>query len=46
MHFAALSNVGEASRAPGIYWRNNVLGSMTLLDAMVAAGLAPTGPRQ
>lgn len=27
MHFAALSQVGEASREPGRYWRNNVLGS-------------------
>ena len=38
MHFAALSNVGEASAKPGLYWRNNVGGSMSLLDAMVGAG--------
>jgi len=38
MHFAALSNVGEASREPGLYWRNNVGGSMGLLDAMARAG--------
>ncbi|SOH95442.1 UDP-glucose 4-epimerase [Monaibacterium marinum] len=38
MHFAALSNVGEASREPGLYWRNNVGGSMGLLDAMAKAG--------
>lgn len=37
MHFAALSNVGEATGAPGLYWRNNVGGSMNLLDAMVRA---------
>ncbi|HEU0221802.1 MAG TPA: UDP-glucose 4-epimerase GalE [Paracoccaceae bacterium] len=39
LHFAALSNVGEATREPGRYWHNNVLGSMTLLDAMAAAGV-------
>lgn len=37
MHFAALSQVGEATREPGRYWRNNVLGSLNLLEAMVAA---------
>lgn len=39
MHFAALSDVGQSMREPGLYWRNNVLGSMTLLDAAVAAGI-------
>ena len=38
MHFAALSNVGEATDQPGLYWRNNVGGSMNLLDAMIGAG--------
>lgn len=38
MHFAALSQVGEASRDPGLYWRNNVGGSLNLTEAMVAAG--------
>lgn len=38
MHFAALSQVGEAMREPGLYWRNNVLGSLTLAEAAVAAG--------
>ena len=37
MHFAALSQVGEATREPGRYWRNNVLGSLNLVEAMVAA---------
>lgn len=37
MHFAALSQVGEAEREPGLYWRNNVLGSLNLVEAMVAA---------
>lgn len=39
MHFAALSNVGEASRDPGRYWRNNVLGSLNLIEAMLSAGV-------
>jgi len=37
MHFAAFSLVGEASADPGKYWRNNVLGSLTLIEAAVAA---------
>ncbi len=38
MHFAALSQVGEAMSEPGLYWRNNVQGSLTLMEAAVAAG--------
>lgn len=38
LHFAALSQVGEATRTPGRYWRNNVLGSLNLCEAMLAAG--------
>ncbi len=38
MHFAALSQVGEAMSQPGRYWRNNVLGSLTLIEAAAAAG--------
>ncbi|MHC0052097.1 UDP-glucose 4-epimerase GalE [Actibacterium sp. D379-3] len=38
MHFAAFSQVGEAMRMPGKYWRNNVCGSLTLIEAAVAAG--------
>jgi UDP-glucose 4-epimerase len=38
MHFAALSQVGEAMSDPGRYWRNNVCGSLTLIEAAVAAG--------
>ena len=37
MHFAALSQVGEATRDPGRYWRNNLGGSLNLIEAMVAA---------
>ncbi|MEO0390674.1 MAG: UDP-glucose 4-epimerase GalE [Pseudomonadota bacterium] len=38
MHFAALSQVGEAMSEPGLYWRNNVAGSLTLIEAATAAG--------
>jgi len=38
MHFAALSQVGESMSDPGLYWRNNVTGSLTLIEAAVAAG--------
>ncbi|KAA0909976.1 UDP-glucose 4-epimerase GalE [Aquicoccus porphyridii] len=38
MHFAALRQVGEATREPGRYWRNNVQGSLNLVEAMVEAG--------
>ena len=38
MHFAALSLVGDAMRDPGTYWRANVLSSLTLVEAAVAAG--------
>ena len=38
MHFAALSQVGESMSDPGRYWRNNVTGSLNLIEAGVAAG--------
>ncbi|KPQ21976.1 MAG: NAD dependent epimerase/dehydratase family protein, partial [Rhodobacteraceae bacterium HLUCCA24] len=38
MHFAALSQVGEAMREPARYWRNNLCGSLNLAEAAVAAG--------
>lgn len=38
MHFAALSQVGESIERPGLYWRNNALGSLQLLEAMIRAG--------
>ena len=38
MHFAALSQVGESMTDPGSYWRNNVCGSLTLIEAALAAG--------
>jgi UDP-glucose 4-epimerase len=36
LHFAALSRVDEAMAKPGLYWRNNVLGSLNLIEAAVA----------
>lgn len=39
MHFAALIEVGVSVREPDAFWKNNVAGSMSLLDAMVAAGV-------
>mmetsp|Transcript_17998 Transcript_17998/g.27412 ORF Transcript_17998/g.27412 Transcript_17998/m.27412 type:complete len:276 (-) Transcript_17998:11216-12043(-) len=38
MHFAALSQVGESMKLPGKYWSNNVMGSLNLIEAAVAAG--------
>ena len=39
MHFAAFINVGESVNDPGKYYRNNVLGTLTLLEAMTAANV-------
>ena len=39
IHFAALSQVGESVRDPGAYYRNNVGGTISLLDAMRAEGV-------
>jgi UDP-glucose 4-epimerase len=38
MHFAAFSQVGESMQDPGKYWRNNVQGSLNLIEATVDAG--------
>lgn len=38
MHFAALSQVGDSMKQPGVYWRNNVTGSLNLIEAAVDAG--------
>ena len=38
LHFAALSQVGEAMAEPGKYWRNNVSGSLNLIEAAIDAG--------
>ncbi|HRO16020.1 MAG TPA: UDP-glucose 4-epimerase GalE [Paracoccus sp. (in: a-proteobacteria)] len=37
MHFAALSQVGEAMREPAKYWRGNVGASLSLIEATLAA---------
>lgn len=39
MHFAALSQVGESMNVPGKYWRTNVMGSLNLIEAAMAAGV-------
>lgn len=39
LHFAALSLVGESVEQPGLYYRNNVCGTLNLLDAMRGAGV-------
>ncbi|NQY13339.1 MAG: UDP-glucose 4-epimerase GalE [Henriciella sp.] len=38
-HFAALAYVGESVERPDIYYRNNVVGTLNLLDAMRANGV-------
>lgn len=39
MHFAAFAYVGESVTNPGKYYRNNVSGTLTLLEAMRDAGV-------
>jgi UDP-glucose 4-epimerase len=39
IHFAAYAYVGESMTDPGKYFRNNVAGTINLLDAMAAAGV-------
>jgi UDP-arabinose 4-epimerase len=39
MHFAAYAYVGESVADPGLYYRNNLGGSLCLLDAMRATGV-------
>ncbi|HEY9891381.1 MAG TPA: UDP-glucose 4-epimerase GalE [Candidatus Sericytochromatia bacterium] len=39
MHFAAYIAVGESVSDPAKYYRNNVAGTMTLLEAMMAANV-------
>jgi UDP-arabinose 4-epimerase len=40
MHFAAFAYVGESVADPGRYYRNNVAGSLTVLEAMRDLGIA------
>jgi UDP-glucose 4-epimerase len=39
MHFAAYAYVGESVTEPAKYYRNNFVGTLTLLEAMVAASI-------
>jgi UDP-glucose-4-epimerase GalE len=39
VHFAAYKNVGESMHSPSKYFRNNVDGTVKLLDAALAAGV-------
>jgi UDP-arabinose 4-epimerase len=39
IHFAAFAYVGESMRAPSEYFRNNVVNTLNLLDAMRAGGV-------
>jgi UDP-glucose 4-epimerase len=39
IHFAAYAYVGESVTEPAKYYRNNVVGTLTLLEAMNAAGV-------
>jgi UDP-arabinose 4-epimerase len=39
MHFAAFAYVGESVAYPATYYRNNIIGSLALLDAMRAGGV-------
>lgn len=39
MHFAACSQVSESMQDPGKYYRNNVAGTLSLLEAMVRHGV-------
>lgn len=39
LHFAAFAYVGESMRAPDLYFRNNVVGTLNLLDVMRTRGV-------
>jgi len=39
MHFAAFSLVGQSVREPSVYWWNNLVGTLSLLEAMRATGV-------
>ncbi len=41
MHFAAYAYVGESVRDPALYFRNNVGGSLVLLEAALRGGAPP-----
>ncbi len=39
VHFAAFLDVGESVREPARYYRNNVVGALSVLESMVAEGV-------
>ena len=39
VHFAAFSLVGESMQQPSLYYNNNVAGTLSLLDTMLACGV-------
>lgn len=39
LHFAAFIEAGESMREPGRFFRNNVTGALTLIDAAIAHGV-------
>ncbi len=39
IHFAARSLVGESVSEPSMYWRNNVIGTVAMLDSLHAYGV-------
>lgn len=39
IHFAAKSLVGESAAQPSLYWRNNVVGTVALLDSLRSFGV-------
>src|SRR5487761_1131289 len=39
IHFAAYAYVGESAEKPELYFRNNIAGTISLLEAMVRANL-------
>lgn len=40
VHFAAYKNVGESMRDPSKYWRNNIAGTVDLVEALLAVNIS------
>lgn len=40
VHFAAYKNVGESMLDPGKYWKNNVAGTIDLVEAVLSVGVS------
>ena len=39
VHFAAFKSAGESMENPGLYWHNNVTGTVGLVEGMLSAGV-------